>query len=89
MSLAFSFALFALIGVECITASRFSVSRKVSILTNKVVGEGRKIARENVVVSELPGFNEGAKLRPALDEFLESLDFVMLDTCWLKLRRNS
>ncbi len=50
VSLAFSLALFALIGVECIAASRFSVSRKVSILTNKVVSEGRKVAREDVVV---------------------------------------
>ncbi len=57
--LAFSFALFALVGVECIAASRFRVSRKVAILTNKVVGEGRKIAREDVVIAEIPSFNEG------------------------------
>ncbi len=36
---AFSFALFALVGVECIAASRFRVGRKVAILTNKLVGE--------------------------------------------------
>ncbi len=73
--LAFSFALFALVGVECIAASRFRVSRKVAILTNEVVGEGRKIAREDDVVAELPSFNEGVKLRPALDGFLERLNF--------------
>ncbi len=54
MLLAFSFALFALVGVECIAASRFSVSRKVAILINTVVSEGRKITREDVVVAELP-----------------------------------
>ncbi len=73
--LAFSFALFALVGVDCIAVSRFRVSRKVAILTNKVVGEGRKIAREDVVVAELPNLNEGVKLRPALDGFLERLNF--------------
>lgn len=75
MSLAFSFALFALVGVERIAASRFRVSRKVAVLTNKVVGEGRKIAREYVVIVELPSFDEGVELRPALDGFLERLNF--------------
>ncbi len=73
--LAFSFAFFALVGVECIAASRFSVGREAAILTNKVVGEGREIAREDVVVAELPSFNEGVELRPALDEFIERLNF--------------
>ncbi len=73
--LAFSFAFFALVGVEWIAASRFHVGRKVAILTNKVVGEGRKIAREDVVVAELPSVNEGVQLRPALDGFLERLNF--------------
>ncbi len=71
VSLAFSFALFALIGVECIAASRFRVSRKVSILTNEVVGEGRKIAREVVVVAELPGFNEGVNCGQRLMDSLK------------------
>ncbi len=68
---AFSFAFFALVGVECIAASRFRVGRKVAILTNKVVGEGRETAREDVVVAELPSFNEGVELRPALDGSLK------------------
>ncbi len=44
VSFAFSFALFALVGVESIAASRFRVGRKVAIFTNKVVGERREIA---------------------------------------------
>ena len=73
--LASTFAFFALVGVERIAAARFSVSRKVAVLTNKVVGEGRKIAREYVVIVELPSFDEGVELRPALDGFLERLNF--------------
>ena len=73
VSLAFSFVL---IGVECIAASRFSVSRKVAVLlTNEVVGEGSKIAREYIVVAELPSFDERVKLWPALDGFFERLNF--------------
>ena len=75
VSLAFSFALFFFFVVERIAASRFRVSRKVAVLTNKVVGEGRKIAREYVVIVELPSFDEGVELRPALDGFLERLNF--------------
>ncbi len=42
-----SFSLFAFIDVECIAASRFSISGEVTILTNDVVGEGREIALES------------------------------------------
>ncbi len=54
---AFSFALFALVGVECIAASRFRVGWKVAILTKKVVSEGREIAREDVVVRLMDSLN--------------------------------
>ncbi len=35
---------------------------KVAILTNEVVGEGSKVAREYIVVVELPRFDERVKL---------------------------
>ncbi len=44
-------------------------------MTNEVVGEGRKIAREYIVVAELPSFDERIKLWPALDRFFERLNF--------------
>ncbi len=75
VSLASAFAFFALVGVERIAATRFCVSRKVAVLTNEVVGEGSKIAREYIVVAELPRFNERVKLWPALDGFFERLNF--------------
>ena len=74
-SFAFSFALFALVGVERIAASGFRVSGKVAVLTNEVVGEGSKVAREYIVVAELPRFDERVKLWPALDGFFERLNF--------------
>ncbi len=70
-----SFALFALVGVERIAASGFCVSGKVAVLTNKVVGEGSKLAHEYIVVAELPSFDERVKLWPTLEGFFERLNF--------------
>ena len=73
--LASAFAFFALVGVESIAAARFRVGRKVAVLTNEVVREGSKVAREYIVVVELPCFDERVELWPALDRFFERLNF--------------
>ena len=73
-SFAFSFWFSGLPDVVCITAARFDVCRQVAVLVDKVVGELCEVACEDVIVVDLPGGDEGVKLRPPLYRFFEGLD---------------
>ena len=73
-SFAFSFWFSGLPDVVCIAAAQFDVCRQVAILVDKVVGELCEVAREDVIVVDLPGGDEGIKLRPPLYRFFEGLD---------------
>ena len=73
-SFAFSFWFSGLPDVVCIATARFDVCRQVAILVDKVVGELCEVAREDVIVVDLPGGDESVELWPPLYRFFEGLD---------------
>ena len=71
----FAFAFFAFsLSVVSMAASRFGINRQVAILADQEIGEGREIARHDVVVVHFPRCNDRIELRPTLNRIFECLD---------------